>query len=147
MLLLVVATASSAQVELNQPLSLGKIVAAHNQDVSEFMMQPNGQMILSGDFWIVERGQPAEFLLTGFKPFEDLTIRVETDNGFVNHFNGNFEAFKIDRFLYPQTVRVNAYGDAVIRVGIVIQSSGSGTAYQNGPYRAAFNLYADPVEQ
>lgn len=122
-------------------LSFGNIVVLDNATPSEITVDTEGKVVYTNDIRIIDLGQPAYFVLSGFPTYTQLFTAVSVLNAETVSSIHNSQQFTLTNVTTAPSVTTNATGVAEIIIGGTLQTSGSGTnAYYDDTYTATLQL-------
>jgi hypothetical protein len=117
-----------------RPLSFGTIAIRHNLSVSTLTIPAVGNSFSTNALHIVQQGQPAEWVFSGYPAFTTLNISpvlpIDSSNGV-----GSNPQFKLTNLDIPSQVTVNGIGVASVVVGATLETSGTGGQYIDTDYQ------------
>jgi hypothetical protein len=125
MIFLAWAGAAQAQVVEQQALNFGTVVLVHNDSEGSLTVDIFGNISLDNNFRIVTPGNHAIFGVSGLPANSSLPVTVSVTNPTMNPRQVFDESFVLSITSYDQQARTDEFGDATIRVGGTITTSGS----------------------
>lgn len=126
-------------IETVTPLNFGLFAIRHNATVSALRLSPAGGLTSSGEMIAISGAARGEYRLSGFPP--GVILRFEIDDAQLSE--GGFglpEFFRVTAWEHPETLVSNLTGEAELKLGARLQSSGSGTPYGDAPYTGGAQL-------
>lgn len=124
--LLFIPFTSLSQLIEERPINMGTIVVVDNSTVQSLTVDLFGNVIASTGLRIIERGEPGSYVATSLIPNVTYNISVSVQNSTMNPGVASQEYFTFDIPSYDEQVLSDNNGDATIRVGGRIRTSGSG---------------------
>jgi hypothetical protein len=118
---------SSAETLLVQPLTMGNIVIAANDTPQQITLDEFGTFQFSSGFRIISRGQIGIYRLTDLPPSSTINIIVNVVNTQMTSDTPSMESFDFEIIRQKETVLSDADGEAELRFGGRITTSGSGS--------------------
>jgi hypothetical protein len=118
---------SSAETLLVQPLTMGNIVIAANDTPQQITLDEFGTFQASSGFRIISRGQIGIYRLTDLPPSSTINIIVNVVNTQMTSDTPSMESFDFEIIRQKETVLSDADGEAELRFGGRITTSGSGS--------------------
>ena len=127
--------AAAALAEV-QPLSFGTFAIVNNLTVSTLAVPYSGSNpVPSIKIYPLVRAQPGHYQITGLPAFQPLTITI---NNFVLSVGGA-EPFNVNTFTFPALI-TDTNGEALLKVGATLNTTGSGTEYADATYTGSINI-------
>lgn len=130
---------AAAGLVVEQALDFGTIVITDNNSVSQLTIPMSGNATSSNKIYITRQGQAAQLRFFSYPAFTVLSFApvfpVQSTNGV-----GATQEFTLSQILMPPTATTNATGEVLVKMGAVLQSSGSGLQYQNTDYQFAISI-------
>ncbi len=117
----------SAEALLVQALDMGNIVVANNNTPQQITLDDFGIYQASTGFRVISKGQIGIYRLTGLPPSSTVTILVNVVNSQMRSDIPSLEAFEFEIIRQKETVLTDADGEAELRFGGRITTSGSGS--------------------
>lgn len=131
---------ASADVQILSPLSFGKIVVAGNVQKSSLTVSKNYTSSSTNSIYVITPGQPAEVLVENIGANVALNVSVTVLSDFSHDLAVPTGALSLASLDYLPVVTTNAYGQAVMRIGGVLETSGDGSSYVDGNYSATVEI-------
>lgn len=122
-----VSEVSAQSISTTQALELGEAVLLDNTAVRAIVLDQDGSFTNDPEFVFVTNPVVGIYQLTGeaaFRPIASVTITVDQQM-----LGGGGHIFTIDSFDIDHPPSTNGAGEATIRVGARMQSSGTGSIY------------------
>ena len=116
---------SSAETLLVQPLTMGNIVIAANDTPQQITLDEFGTFQATPGFRIISRGQIGIYRLTELPPSSTVNIIVNVVNTQMTSGTPSMETFDFEIVRQKETVLSDADGEAELRFGGRITTSGS----------------------
>ena len=141
LLLLPISNVNATMVEL-QALSFGDFALVDNSVVS-LLIIPYTTAVpwKTNKLFILSNGQPGHYQLSGFPANTALNISIP-DFFLSLGGGGGGETFRIGQFTFDNMISDNS-GEALLKVGATLYSSGSNTAYVNGGHFGTMTITID----
>lgn len=118
--------AFAQNITVTQELSFGEGIVTDNSIQQSLTMEFDGDYTADPGILLVTPPQPGIYLLEGVIPFTAISnVTVTVDQ----QMNGPGEGFTIDNFDINYPPNVDANGEAVIRLGARMRTSGNSNAY------------------
>lgn len=130
---------ASSFADVLEPLNFGTLVIAKNDRVSSVKLPTNHAMSSNNDIHIMERGHPARLVFEGLPANTLVNISSSSTNVELKK-DGFSPVFVIAQLLYQPTLQSNVYGEIELVIGAILQTSGTGTNYTDGEYRATVDI-------
>lgn len=125
-------------ITVTQEMSFGEGVVTDNSSQKAILLEADGDYTVDAGITLTTPPQPGIYQLSGVTPLTAITnITVTVDQQLI----GSGEGFTIDNFDidYPPNVDVN--GEAVIRIGARMQTSGNNNGYNDSTvFQSAMTL-------
>jgi len=128
-----VKTAQAQTITPLQDLEFGEAVLTNNSAPREIIVDQDGSYSSDPQYLFVTLPQAGVYEVTGQTPGTPITSVVIT---VIAHPNATGRQFTIDNFDIVHPATIDGAGEAIIRVGARLQSSGNGTTY---PASTIFN--------
>lgn len=126
-------------LEVLQHINLGTIVAYDNARESQLNMTPYGEVSSTNEMYIFKRGEPAVIQLKGLAANKQLYISdCRCEVKIYNQHSSNF--FVIKHLNLVNKVFTDAYGEAEIKIGARLATSGNGQPYVDGSYTGKVSI-------
>ena len=116
-----------------QDLTFGEAVLTDNSAPREILLNEDGSFSSDSQYLFVTNPQPGIYEVTGQTPSTAITSVTMT---VIANPNATGREFTIDNFDIDHPAATDGAGEATIRVGARLQSSGNGTTY---PASTTFN--------
>lgn len=130
--------ASVADIVLLRALSFGKIAVRHNDVVSNYSIDYNGETTIPNDIVVITQPTTAEFLISGYAPHKNLSISVVVTSPVSS--TPSPEEFTLSAVDAPATVKTAGDGSALLTVGGTLTTSGSGNNYVDVTYTTQYRV-------
>ena len=138
LLLLPTLSVHAAMVEL-QEFSFGTFALVDNSVVSQLIIpHTTAAPWKTNKLFILSNGQPGHYQLSGFPANTALNVSI------ADYFLllGGGESFRISHFTFDNMISNND-GEALLKVGATLYSSGSGIPYVNGGFLGTMDIIID----
>ena len=116
-----------------QDITFGEAVLTNNNAQREILLSEDGSFTNDPQYLFVTTPEPGIYEVTGQTPLRTITSVTVT---VITHPNATGRQFTIDNFDIDHPPATDGAGEATIRVGARLQSSGNGTIY---PASTTFN--------
>lgn len=117
-----------------RPLKFGTIAIRHNLSVSTLTIPAVGNSFSTNALHIVQQGQSAEWVFSGYPAFTTLNITpvlpIQSNNAI-----GSNPQFTLTNLDIPSQVTVNGIGVASVFAGATLATSGTGGQYIDTDYQ------------
>ncbi len=123
-----------------QELDFGTIVVVDNSSQSSITITSSGNILPTNKIWVTSEGNPAEFLITGYLPHTTLFTTVNIVSVTTITSGAPTEQFTLIAVETPASIITSGAGEGRVLIGGTLQTTGSGTAYNNTTYEATYNL-------
>ena len=138
LLLLSSSHANATMVEL-QELSFGSFALVDNSVVSQLIIpHTTASPWKTNKLFILSNGQPGHYQLSEFPA--NTALNVSIADYFI--LLGGGESFRISHFTFDNMIS-DDNGEALLKVGATLYSSGNGIPYVNGGYFGTMNITID----
>ncbi|MEH6711191.1 MAG: DUF4402 domain-containing protein [Paraglaciecola polaris] len=128
-----------AEVIVDEPLSFGTFAIINNSSVSTISISTNDRASRTRDIQILYIGQAARLRLVNYPPFTRLFISpVLPQQSTV--FVGTTEQFTLSQVDMPDSIITDSLGEASLRVGGTLETSGNGGSYIDTTYNLTLML-------
>ncbi len=137
------ASVSNADILLVQALDMGHIVVANNDTPQEIILNDFNVYQADPGFRIIERGQIGIYMLTDLPPSSTVNVTINVVNTLMDGDSNSLEAFDFEIVRQEETVLSDENGEAELRFGGKITTSGSGAGaafFTDTIYRSNFNI-------
>lgn len=125
-----------AAISESQPLHFGTFALANNLTVSTLRVPFDGNNpVATNNLYPLSFGQAGHYQLTSLPAFMPLIITI---SDYVLQV-GAAEEFSVSSFTYP-ALMTNASGEALLKVGATLSTTGSGTEYGDAVYTGIMNI-------
>jgi hypothetical protein len=114
-----------------QSLDFGTLVIPSNSNVSSVIIKANGDINTMGKIYVLEKGRPAELLLTDFPAHTELTMQLV--NSVTLQHNVRLNGF-------PKSTITDDLGEAKVFIGGTLITKPSSKSYSDGDYSSTTNL-------
>ncbi len=132
-------TASAEAITEQQPLSFGQFAITDNTIVSTMTIPYNGlPPSVTGNIIPITPGQAGHYLLSGFPAYVLFYITVTSSN-LTKGGTGQPEPLVLDNFTHP-TLTANANGEALLKLGARLSTTGNGVSYVDAPYSGTITI-------
>ncbi|GEK11150.1 MULTISPECIES: DUF4402 domain-containing protein [Pseudoalteromonas] len=129
----------ASSIEVLQNLNFGIIVAYENSRESILNMTPYGEVSSTNELYIFKRGEPAVVQLKGFPANKQIYISdCRCEVKIQNQHSSNF--FLIKRLNLVDKAFTDVYGEAEIKIGAILATSGNGQPYVDGSYTGKVSI-------
>lgn len=123
-----------------QPLSFGKFAITDNNIVSTMTIPYTGlPPSITGNIIPIEPGLAGHYRLGGFPAYVLFAITVTSSN-LTKGGTGLPEGFVLDNYSHHPALTANADGEALLKLGARLNSTGSGTGYVDAPYSGIITI-------
>lgn len=123
----------NAEVVVEEPLSFGIFAISKNSSVSTVSVSANDRASRSNAIQILYPGQAGQLRLVNYPPYTRLFLSAVLPQE-STVFVGITEQFTLTQVDMPLSVITDSLGEAAIRVGGTLESSGNGGAYLDTTY-------------
>lgn len=143
MLLFAAGAAFAAAFQEQQSLDFGTLALRSNDAVSTVRLRHRGLPISTGggagEMLVVTHGQPGRYRVSGLPAATAVDVEVTTIDEPSLDGQGAGERLQVDAFTFD-ALRSDATGEAELRLGATLRTSGSGQPYPEGVYRGAVEI-------
>ena len=124
-----------------QSLDFGTLVIPSNSNVSSVIIKANGDINTMGKIYVLEKGRPAELLLTNFPAHTELTMQLVNSVTVQHNAQGNSSAdFEVRLNGFPKSVSTDDLGEVKVFIGGTLITKPSSKSYSDGDYSSTTNL-------
>ncbi|MFC3120369.1 hypothetical protein [Agaribacter flavus] len=140
-LICLLCASGKAQLLEVDPVDMGTVALADNNSVQTLSIDVFGNVVNSGGFRVIIDGQPGLYRATNLLPNVLYNVTVSVQNATMNPNQASLEFFVFDIPSYDQQVLTDVNGEADIRVGGRITTSGSGgRIFAEAPHVSAIQI-------
>lgn len=126
---------------VQQHLDFGTLVIPSNSNISYVFVKDDGGVNKSGDIYILEKGRPAELLLTDYPAHTELTMQLVNSVTVQHNAQGSSSAeFEVRLNGFPKYVTTDGFGDAKVFIGGTLITNPGSKSYSDGDYSSTTNL-------
>ena len=126
---------------VEQPLNFGVVSISDNSIKSSLTITELGNVSSTHALWRITPGEPGRYRFSGFAPFTRVNFSHLISQPLVHMGNGRGETFELKTLLMGSTQVADQYGELVVPVGGVIESTGNNNPnYQDGDYQTRFSI-------
>jgi len=115
-----------AQIVEDIPISFGTIAVVHNDTVGSLAIDIFDNLSVDNNFRVITPGNFGVFTVSGLPSNSSLPVEISVTNPTMNPSRAFDESFIFSVSSFDQTARADASGNASIRVGGTITTSGTG---------------------
>lgn len=138
-------TAMCAEIEQLRELTFGRVAIINNDQIGTYAIDRRGRYSTSPGLAVVELGEPGIFQVSGLTRFEIRSVSVIMENSQLSSQGIGSETFSLAITDYDETIQANAAGEATVRYGGTLSTSGSSsrdfsTVIYSGIVRVTLNL-------
>lgn len=131
-MMLMVSVAPSAPwaqivIEEVQPLTLGKVAIIKNDKPYVYSISHMGEKRIDAAFKVIEPAEVGLFRVAGLPASSHINTEVSTTNTFFNTASPPPELLAFEINGYDDPIRTDPAGEAILRVGGKLTTSGSGS--------------------
>ena len=120
-------------IDQQQPLTFGTFALRNNNASHLLRVQRTGVVNADAAYVLFVPPERGQFILAGFPPSTELTF-VFTNATLTLNGGGAGNSFTVQDFTPPASLTTNASGNATLRFGASLYTSGSGINYADGNY-------------
>lgn len=132
---------SFANSIVQQHLDFGTLVIPSNSNVSSVIIKADGDINTMGKIYILEKGRPAELLLTNFPAHTELTMQLVNSVTLQHNAQGSSSAeFEVRLNGFPKSVGTDGLGEVKVSIGGTLITKPSSKSYSDGDYSSTTNL-------
>jgi hypothetical protein len=132
---------SWAQIVEEIPISFGTIALVHNDSVGSLSIDIFDNLSVDNNFRVITPGNFGVFNISGLPANSALPVQVNITNSTMNPGRAFDESFTFSVSSYDQTARADASGNATIRVGGTITTSGTGNRnFEQATYESQIRI-------
>ncbi|MEH6393620.1 DUF4402 domain-containing protein [Pseudoalteromonas sp.] len=126
---------------VQQNLDFGTLVIPSNSNISSVIIKADAEINTTGRIYVLEKGQPAELLLTDFPALTQLTMHLVNSVTVQHNAQGSSSAdFEVRLNGFPKSVRTDDLGEAKVFIGGTLITKPSSKSYSDGDYSSTTNL-------
>jgi len=124
-----------------QSLDFGTLVIPSNSNISSVIIKADGEINTIGDIYVLEKGQPAELLLTDLPANVQVTMHLVNSVTVQHNAQGSSSAeFEVRLNGFPKYAITDGFGDAKVFIGGTLITKPSSKSYSDGDYSSTTNL-------
>ncbi|MDN3379309.1 MULTISPECIES: DUF4402 domain-containing protein [unclassified Pseudoalteromonas] len=125
-----------------QSLDFGTLVIPSNTNTSSVIIKADGDINTLGNIYVLEKGRPAELLLTDFPANTSLTMNLVNTATVQHNTQGSSSAeFEVRlNGLSNKSVTTDDFGEAKVFIGGTLITKPSSKSYSDGDYSSTTNL-------
>lgn len=140
-ILLLLSNAASAQIVEDVPISFGTVAVVNNDSSGSLSVDIFGNLSVDSNFRVITPGNFGVFSISGLPANSSLPVEISVTNPSMNPGRAFNETFVFSVNSFDQTARADARGEATIRVGGTITTSGSGSRnFEQASYESQIRI-------
>ncbi|WP_304182190.1 DUF4402 domain-containing protein [Pseudoalteromonas prydzensis] len=126
---------------VQQHLDFGTLVIPSNSNISSVIIKADAEINTIGRIYVLEKGQPAELLLTDFPAHTQLTMQLVNSVTVQHNVQGSSSAdFEVRLNGFPKSTITDDLGEAKVFIGGTLITKPSSKSYSDGDYSSTTNL-------
>ncbi|WP_283710289.1 DUF4402 domain-containing protein [Pseudoalteromonas prydzensis] len=126
---------------VQQHLDFGTLVIPSNSNISSVIIKADAEINTTGRIYVLEKGQPAELLLTDLPANVQVTMHLVNSVTVQHNAQGSSSAeFEVRLNGFPKYAITDGFGDAKVFIGGTLITKPSSKSYSDGDYSSTTNL-------